>query len=513
MKNNENIKKTNNSKKNIYLLYIMTIIIIIFVAIIKYKNYEVNYYNSDATWHTLLTIEAYNETPISKHLFLPIVSLGGNTDKNIPWGDTIPDKDGNYYYTSFSPAGYFLPWLFFKIFNLPISESSIYIISALLLVKIITFLYRKNRNVYLIAIVGLLVYISAPEILHGLGITYWHHSIMQVTLLIQLYYYLKSKQDNSKIAKYVFYGFTLINPYIEWTGYVANIGFALSEFFINFKKDKKQSLIIILLTIISFILFCMHYLLVVDANLFFKTLKKRFLERGVTTNTPITSLITGYITSFKYIWLALIILIIFDLIKNRQIKLENKLVIFLCLFPVLENIIMKQHATVYSYDRMKMIFPLVFIMCELTCHIIENSKLKKIAASTIMLMIFFVLVLNTKNYINDTHYIWQTNYRTNNEKLAEYIKNNYENCILAIKDSGVRGYINLLFKRGIYELETLDNLKNIAKMNNEKYLVMLFLKEYEHGNVCNLGGATIYDIENNTEEKIIIKDGIIEQVN
>ena len=86
----------------------------------KYKTGNIDYRNSDATWHVLLTIECYNETPILDHLFLPIVSLGENDDKYIPWGSTIPDNKGNYYYTSFSPAGYFFPWLFIKLFRLPI---------------------------------------------------------------------------------------------------------------------------------------------------------------------------------------------------------------------------------------------------------------------------------------------------------------------------------------------------------------------------------------------------------
>lgn len=54
----------------------MIIIITVTVSFVKYRGGEVNYLNSDATWHTLLTMEAYEETPISVHKFLPIVSLG-----------------------------------------------------------------------------------------------------------------------------------------------------------------------------------------------------------------------------------------------------------------------------------------------------------------------------------------------------------------------------------------------------------------------------------------------------
>lgn len=83
--------------------------LVLLTSVIRLHSGEINYHNSDATWHALLTVEAYNETPVSTHLFLPIVTLGDADDKGIPWGATVPDREGNYYYTSFSPAGYFLP--------------------------------------------------------------------------------------------------------------------------------------------------------------------------------------------------------------------------------------------------------------------------------------------------------------------------------------------------------------------------------------------------------------------
>lgn len=90
----------------------LVVLLSVLVSIVKYRDGEIDYLNSDATWHTLLTVSAYEETPVRDHLFLPIVSFGKEDDKNIPWGSTIPDDKGNYYYTSFSPAGYFAPWFF-----------------------------------------------------------------------------------------------------------------------------------------------------------------------------------------------------------------------------------------------------------------------------------------------------------------------------------------------------------------------------------------------------------------
>ena len=113
-------------------LLVFPAVLALLVSVLKYRSGEINYYNSDATWHVLYTVEAYRETPVSEHLFLPLTSLGSGDDKNIPWGATVLGRNGNYYYTSFSPAGYFLPWLFMKLFSPSVTEGSLYGLNTVL---------------------------------------------------------------------------------------------------------------------------------------------------------------------------------------------------------------------------------------------------------------------------------------------------------------------------------------------------------------------------------------------
>ena len=95
MKKKQNVCLRGGGRYCQLLIALAAIFIVVAVSVIRYCPEEVNYRNSDATWHTLLTIEAYNETPARDHLFLPIVSLGEDEAKYIPWGATIPDEDGN----------------------------------------------------------------------------------------------------------------------------------------------------------------------------------------------------------------------------------------------------------------------------------------------------------------------------------------------------------------------------------------------------------------------------------
>lgn len=84
------------------------------------------FYNSDATYHVLLTMKCYEETPVSVHKFVPLVSLGQERDKGISWGATVPDQYGNYYYTSFSAAGFAFPYLVLKAAHIPLSMGALY---------------------------------------------------------------------------------------------------------------------------------------------------------------------------------------------------------------------------------------------------------------------------------------------------------------------------------------------------------------------------------------------------
>lgn len=160
-------------------MYILCIALGFLSIMLRYPQSETqNYTCADATMHTLLTMEAYNETPISVHKFLPIVSLGQSEDKGIPWGATIPDQYGNYYYTSFSPLGYVAPWLFVKMFNLPINKESLYLFNSILYLSCFTLLTALMLKLFgdrlpksLIILISAL-YLFQPEILHSQGIVY-----------------------------------------------------------------------------------------------------------------------------------------------------------------------------------------------------------------------------------------------------------------------------------------------------------------------------------------------------
>ncbi|MBE5845242.1 MAG: hypothetical protein E7302_13895 [Butyrivibrio sp.] len=484
-------------------------------TVARYRFGEIDYLDSDATWHTLLTIECYDETPISQHLFLPIVSMGGEDDKWIGWGATIPDSEGNYYYTSFSPAGYFLPWLCMKIFRLPVAEKSLYLfnnglfcLSAIIFVLLLWEVYRENRYRNLLVIIGVISYVFAPELLHGMGIVYWNQSIMQVTLLLQIYAYYRYAVNKNEKARLFFYVTAFINPYIEWTGYVANVGFAIAEIIVNYKDSKirglKKAIILGLITVLSFAAFCGHYLLRTDTATFFMALKNRFMARNVTTSVLLTDVIGGYLKSFLYLWVVLLALTIWAFIKKGNVEIRNGILLFVSSFPVLENIIMKEHALSYTYDRMKGAFVLILILCEIVRNILETYNTKK--SAVIIVGVFIASAwLNITSYMNNPAYIWEVDYRNSNSQVAEYVVTKYPDAIYA-SDTAIRGYMNLLFGRGIYEWQSFDSATEIASQKEKQTVVFINKDGYK------LQQVYVKDISSGMITEISIQDGMITEV-
>ena len=514
-------------KCNIYIF--TSLLLVIAISIGKYRGGDINYQNSDATYHVLLTMQAYEETQISVHKFLPIVSLGGEQNKGISWGACIPDEFGNYYYTSFSPAGYVLPYLFIKLLHLPIAESSLYIFNTLLFAISSIFMLLLLNSIYKNAsafsgtiLCTIAIFVSTPQLLHSMGIVYWHQSVMQVTLIAQTFMYYHMRK--SKAALFGFYFLCFVNPYIEWTGYVANAGFAFAELSANFKNSReyisarKKGLfsfeIIVVLTALSALLFLGHFLAVVNAKDFARAIISRFAARNITVKVSVLSLLLGYVKSFSYIWLLLIILVAIasllygglSWIRSGKIW-ENKILLFVLSFPIIENLLMKQHAIEYSFDRMKVVFPLVFLICDLIYMILLKKNTRR--------MTFFVIVLTIctccSNYFSylSSEYIWEAQYREDNAVLAEYINTDYNDSVIGTEDVSVRGYINMLFGRGVYEWTTLEKLRELASETGNRYAILLKTEKIEPWNMTDFGGAEIFDLYLKRDFKINIESGVI----
>lgn len=83
-------------------------------------------------------------------------------------------------------------------------------------------------------------------------------------------------------------------------------------------------------------------------------------------------------------------------------------------------------------------------------------------------------------------------YRENNQLLADYVNEQYPNGLYA-SDSAIRGYINLLFERGIYEWCSESSAAEIAEEKG-KHRLYLSRKRVMRSNPLQFIAA-IYQME------------------
>lgn len=516
--------KIQENKKYI-ILTLACLLTVVCVWQYKYKeNY--NYMNSNASWHVLLTIQAYDETPASVHKFLPLVSLGDELDKDIQWAEMIADEEGNYYYASFSAAGFVMPYLFFKIFHLPVTESSLYLFNTVLCcmallftIKLFVDLFGKHLRKEVIILVTTLLFAFQTEIMHGLGQVYWHQSLMQVLLPLQFLCFLHF--EDHKKWKIGYFILAVLMPYVEWTGFVANVGVALALFFKHGikiqKKDFLRAFWTAVCTVAALVLLVGHFLLVVDLESFLWALSDRVAMRTTYAHAPLFNLLWGYWKSFSGLWILLIILGIASLIFNKGFKwLKNWVFItpmfFVMAFPLIENIAMKEHATSYTYDRMKLIYPLLLMVFVLLSSM---AKEKKWFINAMAVLSAVLAIVGVSSYMKNTEYLWPAEYRNDNEILAEHCMEYYhKDCVYGLSNAAVRGYVNMLFDRGVYENISAEELVELAKERDAKYAVLLeAASEPDPANVWNMYAfkrIQIYNLKDDMWTEVNVVNGEIQ---
>lgn len=488
----------------------LLLVLVAAVAWAKYPRGEFNYLNSDATWHVVLTMNAYDETPVSVHKFLPLVSLGDARDKGISWGATVWDSQGNHYYTSFSSMGFAVPYLVLRLLRLPLTPHSLYLFNTGLLWLSCGVIYElfclwagKRRRSWLIGVL-LVAYVLTPEIMQGMGLTYWHQSLMQVILPLQLLLYTHWLTTGRGF--WAFALLCLVAPYTEWSGYVANAGYFLAEGcrWIRHRNTKghiRAMGVIAAATLLAGAIFTLQYLPVVGLENLFLIVGERFVARSVPQNKTVLDLLAGYWVSAK----ALLLLTAAALLVWAVLRISGryrggrcapwrKLVVVLAAFPLLENLLMQQHALSYTYDRMKIALPALLLLYALLDGIAAESRVLRAGAGVLVLV---VVCFFGRQYWTSDHFVWATDYQAGNDALFAYIDENFDDSVMGCT-APVRGYVNMMAGRGCYEqVGALTDLEPQAAEEDTRYIVLLTQQDAggTDGGYCYCMGAQVLDRE------------------
>ena len=443
--------------------------------------------NLEASYHVLLTVKAMDSSPARNHMFLPSISLGNEVDKYIPWGATVPTKTGDYIYTSFNFPGFFAPYLWFKTLSIEQSATNLSYFNALLgaisslvlLALCYGLLRTTGYNAYVSSTASVLactVSIFSREGLLSQGLTYWAQSLYQVLLgatLLCLYKFLESGKKG--FAFYAVAILAFIGALTEWSGYVLSAGLVLLLWFSHHerKQCRKLAAWIFAATALAAIFTIIHLSAAVGFFPAIKALLGRFLARSAGSGS-ITELIQGYGLSYG-LFLILFIGIAAVSVVTKKPATENKygyallLVFFASCTTLIENLVMLQHATEYTFDRLKFIYPaaIIFALC--------FARSRMIGRALLIIAITVASIQGYKSYRADiaSYSNWGVIDKSNHV-FSEIVKESTsEKCAVFASNISVRGYANLLFNHGIYELKTPHDAELLLQLRNGCELVYI----------------------------------------
>ena len=439
--------------------------------------------NIEASYHALLTIKALDQGSANDHFYLPSVSLAGKINKGIPWGATIPGRGGNYIYTSYPSPGFVVPLGFLNVFNLEITLENLAnfnfflgaISSLLLYFFLFELFYRSGtsqKTVVISASVSSVISIFSYEAMLSHGIVYWSQSLSQVILVLFLFLLLryfkavKSGSDTQKKYLPFLLGLAFLMPYTEWTGYIFNTGVIFCCWFKRFESVAYRHLAfyVLIFTFLAGIFTILHYCLISNLEDVVNAFYDRFFSRNLSKGSFI-ALLYGYVVSYSLFLVAVFVGLFFLALQKMTSKTDLSLfkpMFLLASFPLLENVIMLQHASQFSFDRLKLMIPLAML---LSLALINISRKQQVMLTILIVCSAF---FGHSSYMDErAKYLDWNRIDKENKRFAKDVASLVDpECAVYATNNSVRGYINLLFDHGIYEWKSYNQAMELTQQRD-----------------------------------------------
>jgi len=498
-----------------YAAILAAILILISFQIRKYDFSEQKAApNIAATYHVLLTVKALDQSPASDHYFLPTTSLGGAENKGVPWGVTVPTPRGDYIYTSFYTPAFVAPYIWFKLLDQKATTTTLayfsFVLNSLTSLLIFALCYRLLTTAGTTpklsatgSLIALLITLFSREALMSGGLIYWAQSLYQpilVASLICLHTYLSSATDKARAwSSGLLMALSFLGALTEWTGFVFNGGAVILLWVINNNRLRNRKLAagIAIATLLSVAVIVLHISAAVGLKPTIDALIERFFARSTSAGN-FGDLLHGYWISY-----GLFIPLLFAAgalslaTKNNKRSSSDSvaMIIFIAsCFPLLENILMMQHATAFTFDRLKLVIPAGILISYAFCITNTTGKALIIAASIAS------SIFGYATYRNEiSNYSPWAETEKQNHAFAEELKSrtNYA-CSVITSSIPVRAYSNLLFDRGIFEVQTLTTTALLMKSRGA--CASIFIEgEFVYPGITSYTRATITAKDGNVE--------------
>lgn len=440
---------------------------------LRWGDWDLSYPSQEATWHSLLTIDALRTNPLSDHLALPTISLPGASNHSIPWGATVPTATGAFIYTSFSPLGWLIPAALLGISDTASSVEALFVFGSLLgLVSALALTWLAwtwnvtARGIWAAFGTGSAVgmaYLFAPEVLLSQGVLFWPHALAQVFWIACLGAFLLFMRRPNRwgwplvgLAASVF-----LYCLTEWSGYVAAFGLTAILVFLAWRSRARKfgygALAVLSASLLAGALTLLHFSLGIGLQATLVAWRARLLARSASPSSLVDNLLavqSGVAWSVGTLPLAVAAMALIALTLQRseatRLPPHALLILGVSVLPIGENLLMAQHAGQFSFDRLKWLLPLTLGVVLTLPTFRRWLSLIPIGLLTVTAAFGYLQYAQT---LSQETTAWAP-YESANEQAQSWVErqlaDDYE-CATFSTTSTVRGYLNMLFKRGIYE--------------------------------------------------------------
>ena len=449
----------------------------IFIRLPDYKE-GVGQRNLEASYHVLLTLNAFDQTPAAQHHFLPTISLGSPQDKNIPWGSTLPTPHGDYVYTSFFSGGFVVPYVALKavgadltLHNLALFNGVLGLVATALLftlaMQTARTLAMSPKQAAFPAVLACLPNIFSAQSLECTGLIYWHQMSYQLILIGFAYAMLQVMRrsllgEDARGWKALLLVLAFVGPMFDWTAMVVDGGTAVYLFWRHRQRRDLRMLSLALAgaLVAALLVIFIHYASMVGVEPFLKNQARRFRARNMAAKADANDfdpLHIGYMRSYGTFLLIFAAAALAGLPKLISAKAEPhaaalRMVLIVAAFAMFENIALMEHAAQFAFDRLKftVIYALMFVA---GWQALARSARPRLAHGLMAAASLLACVLGWQTYRHQlaTYSGWQQIHADNlalRDKLDTLIN---RRCAVFASDTPVRGYTNLLFMRGVRE--------------------------------------------------------------
>lgn len=461
-----------------------------------------NVVNLDASYHVLLTVQAYRDTPASVHRYWPLVTLGNAPERGVAFGGTVPDARGIFYYTSFAPAGFLAPYLFFQITWLPLAPVSLMVFNlgihlaatillCLLLRDVLRALGRSDEDCYIPSLLAAATYLFTSEALYSHGLIYWHHSLFQVVWLWQLrllFMLLRARDADAPLPRWftpTFLAVSIVAPSVEWTGYIANI--AIAGWLLWSRRTRAMGVGVVAATFVAGVAFVAHAVSVVGVDWLRLSLTNRFQQRS-STHGSLPLLALGYFRS--YFLLPLFALVAPLIVRARRaggLGLTRSVIALLVVgtIPLIENVILLQHATEYTFDRLKALIP-ICVAGGLTVSLATGVTRRALAATWVAMLV--VNAPSGGGRIRDL-----TTAQVHNAALLGVLKSVTKPCTLYAVNDLARGWVYLTLQHNVVEEVVRPDSLRALTLRHRACQGVLLVGDDQGNQIYDWTGALVFD--------------------